>query len=56
MRAWTLQEVAMSRRRLDFLSDMIFLECDEELFLDYLDTELIPSADQTLSSLGWYLV
>jgi hypothetical protein len=41
-RAWTLQEAAMSRRRLGFLNDMIFLECNEELFLDYLNTELIP--------------
>ncbi|KAF2183269.1 HET-domain-containing protein, partial [Zopfia rhizophila CBS 207.26] len=26
-RAWTLQEATMSRRRLGFLNDMIFLEC-----------------------------
>jgi len=35
-RGWTLQEAAMSRRRLGFLESVIFLECDDELFLDYI--------------------
>lgn len=43
-RAWTMQEAAMSERKLGFLDETVFLECISHLFIDQADPLLDESA------------